>query len=208
MMVILGVLNLVPTPTSVTADSSKNERITLQPVDEGTVDTDPLRTSLRLVPFSPSDPYSFDQLWRDDSGLFFRVEGNIYAVFPQSEYVPTGNGNYALIPADTKFYIGPPPFLTSDSTNAQVSPEPPFRTSSYSAITKQDTPRSSRFLEMRRNTRVNQLQPEERESETKYTKAGKHTRTRPVSVSNETEEKKRIQRVCELIRLSAKHSAK
>jgi hypothetical protein len=40
------------------------------------------------------------------SSTFFRVDGGLTAVFPQSFYTPTSEGQIPIIPPGTKFYIG------------------------------------------------------------------------------------------------------
>ncbi len=105
---------------------------TLQPVDQGVADRDPLsvgRQSLQRDLRTSDDfrnLYTFDR--RDVFGaresMFFRRSGAVTAVFPRSAYVQTRRGTFPAIPAGTVFYLGEPPELVRPRTRGAeiVSP--------------------------------------------------------------------------------------
>ena len=82
----------------------------LRPLDQRVEDTSPLSRSLRSVERGLSAPTGFQQIYRfpGEEELYMRVNGGIYALFPQSAYSPGANGPIPLIPAGTIFYIGQP----------------------------------------------------------------------------------------------------
>jgi hypothetical protein len=83
----------------------------LTPVEQGVSDVGALSTSLRLMNPGIRAPSGFDQVYRAPgrSNMLMRIEGGLTAVFPESVYVPTGQGGtYAAIPPGTTFYIGLP----------------------------------------------------------------------------------------------------
>ncbi len=81
-------------------------------VDAGTSDVGPLAESLRLVPVDLRVSDGFESVFSvtDEDGRerFYRRDGAILAVFPRSDYVLTGFGPVAAIPAGTWFLIGDP----------------------------------------------------------------------------------------------------
>jgi hypothetical protein len=80
----------------------------LQPLDAGTADVGSLSTSLLVTQPDLRVGSDFEHVYRANNGSLFRVQGGLVATFPQSEYVPTRNGEQAVIPAGTVFSIGPP----------------------------------------------------------------------------------------------------
>ncbi|MEZ6242313.1 MAG: hypothetical protein R3B57_04650 [Phycisphaerales bacterium] len=81
-------------------------------VDAGTSDVGPLSESLRMLPVDLRVSDDFENVYRvtDANGdeRFIRRQGALVAVFPRSEYIPTGFGPMAAIPAGTWFRIGEP----------------------------------------------------------------------------------------------------
>ncbi|MHC5003696.1 MAG: hypothetical protein ACYTJ0_11285 [Planctomycetota bacterium] len=90
----------------------------LEPVDQMIADRSVLSTSLRVREAGLQEPSGFSSLYRltDPEGqeLLMRADGGLYAVFPQSVYAPTRRGLVPVIPAGTRFYIGPPPTDPAD----------------------------------------------------------------------------------------------
>jgi hypothetical protein len=86
------------------------EPFTFTPVDEGVGDFNPLATSLRVIDAGLAVASGFEQVYRvpgrDDR--FMRVQGGVYAVFPNSVYSRTSTK--ASVPPGTTFYIGSPAF--------------------------------------------------------------------------------------------------
>ena len=82
----------------------------LKPLDQTVEDISPLSRSLRQIERGLREPSAFDQVYRvpDRDDLLMRIEGGIYAVFPQSMYTQGENGTLPLIPAGTVFHIGYP----------------------------------------------------------------------------------------------------
>lgn len=82
----------------------------LKPLDQMVEDTSPLSISLRQIERGLREPTAFDQVYRvpDRDHLLMRIEGGIYAIFPQSMYTRGKNGILPLIPAGTVFHIGYP----------------------------------------------------------------------------------------------------
>ena len=82
----------------------------LKPLDQTVEDTSPLSISLRQIERGLREPSAFDQVYRvpDRDDLLMRIEGGIYAIFPQSMYTRGKNGILPLIPAGTVFHIGYP----------------------------------------------------------------------------------------------------
>jgi hypothetical protein len=105
----------------------------LQPIDQTVADVNPLSASLRQVHRDLRQPTGFQSVYHvpghDD--LLMRVNGGIYAVFPESEYTVNRKGRTVpLIPAGTVFYIGLPNKLTTPpgrSSNAHTGIEPTVR---------------------------------------------------------------------------------
>jgi hypothetical protein len=87
----------------------------LTPVEPTVADTGPLSLSLRELQVDFRGPVGFENIYRVpgyEDDLFMRVDGAIYAVFPQSVYANSQSGPVPLIPHGTIFYIG------SESMNA------------------------------------------------------------------------------------------
>jgi hypothetical protein len=81
----------------------------LKPVDPAVEDTGPLSHSLRDFRTDFRGPLGFEKIYRVpgyEDDLFMRVDGAIYAVFPQSVYASSRSGPVPLIPNGTIFYIG------------------------------------------------------------------------------------------------------
>ncbi|MBT8485082.1 MAG: hypothetical protein HKO59_03230 [Phycisphaerales bacterium] len=77
-------------------------------LEAGVADVDPLARGLRLLQRDLQTPSGFDRVFRvptrDD--LLMRVNGGLYAVFPQSVYAQTRVGPIPVVPDNTIFYIG------------------------------------------------------------------------------------------------------
>ncbi len=82
----------------------------LKPLDQTVEDMSPLSRSLRQVERGLREPSAFDQVYRfsDREDLLLRIDGAIYAIFPQSMYTQGENGTLPLITAGTVFHIGYP----------------------------------------------------------------------------------------------------
>ncbi len=82
----------------------------LKPLDQTVEDTSPLSRSLRHVERGLREPSAFEQVYRfsDREDLLLRIDGGIYALFPQSMYTQGENGTLPVIPAGTVFHIGNP----------------------------------------------------------------------------------------------------
>lgn len=82
----------------------------IEPVDQGIADRGPLSTSLRNTPQDLRLPFGFQRLFRftNESERLVRIDGGLYAMFPESAYARAKNGVIPLIPADTVFSIGTP----------------------------------------------------------------------------------------------------
>lgn len=84
----------------------------LERVDPLYGDSSPLSESLRDVEMQIDlrSPVGFQNVYRvpgrDD--LLMRQSGGVYAIFPQSVYVPVRGGSAATVPPGTVFSIGPP----------------------------------------------------------------------------------------------------
>lgn len=84
----------------------------LRRVDQAHADVSALSNSLREVNMAADlrDPMGFQYVYRlpgrDD--LLMRVNGGVYAIFPQSEYVETKRGLTPVVPAGTVYSIGIP----------------------------------------------------------------------------------------------------
>ena len=105
-------------------ESTQVQPYELQPVDMRVQDTGVLSRSFRVIPQGLQVPGDFSQVYQLPSGHYFRAQGGIFAVFPQSSYVQTDGGEVPLIPAGTVFHIGPPQDLVDPST-AGPRPLPP-----------------------------------------------------------------------------------
>jgi len=85
----------------------------LEPVQQGTVDANPLAAPANVQPLDLRLPLGFDRVYRvvepGRSMLnqrYARSSGALTAVFPRSQYTPTRDGVIPEIPAGTIFYIG------------------------------------------------------------------------------------------------------
>lgn len=98
----------------------------IQPVDMRVQDIGILDQSLRVVPQGLNVPTDFSQVYQlgGAGGQYARIQGGLYAVFPQSSYVFTQAGDVPVIPAGTVFYIGPPP-EEALGTASQSQQQPP-----------------------------------------------------------------------------------
>lgn len=94
----------------------------LEPVQQGTIDANPLAAPASVQPLDLRLPLGFDRVYRvvepGRSMLnqrYARSSGAITAVFPRSQYTPTRDGVVPEIPAGTIFYIGglPDDFFSS-----------------------------------------------------------------------------------------------
>jgi len=104
----------------------------LVPLEQGVEDRSSLDESLRIQQVDLSVPGGFRQVYhvpgRND--LLMRVNGGMYAVFPESFYRRGKGGVTALIPPGTVFYIGEPPTdlpLVPGAINAAPPPMIPLR---------------------------------------------------------------------------------
>src|SRR6185503_15575203 len=98
--------------------------------DQTVEDVNPLSTSLRQMHSDLRQPTGFQNVYHvpghDD--LLMRVNGGIYAVFPESEYTVNRKGKTVpVIPAGTVFYIGLPSKLPTHDSNAHTGIEPTVR---------------------------------------------------------------------------------
>lgn len=109
----------------------------LERVDQGIADRGSLSTSLRQIDSGLQQPNGFQQLYRvpGGSGDLMRVDGALYAVFPQSVYSSTEDGMVADIPPGTVFYIGG---LPSDLTGASAPWSPHLPTGPAGATRQLD----------------------------------------------------------------------
>jgi hypothetical protein len=92
--------------------------VDLDPIDQTIEDISVLSTSLREIEPGLQRPNDFSGVYRVRGGQdrFMRVQGGLYAVFPESVYEATREGRMkAIVPNDTMFYIGPPPLLDPES---------------------------------------------------------------------------------------------
>ncbi len=97
----------------------------LKPLDQTVEDTSPLSRSLRHIERGLREPSAFEQVYRfsDREDLLLRIDGGIYALFPQSIYTQGKNGTLPVIPAGTVFHIGYPDlerFGQVDASTRQV----------------------------------------------------------------------------------------
>ena len=93
----------------------------LRPLDASVEDVGPLSHSLRRVDSGLRQPTSFENVYRlPGSSLLARADGALYAVFPQSVYANTQQGQFPLIPAGTVFHIGTPYGSFEDAASPRV----------------------------------------------------------------------------------------
>lgn len=83
----------------------------LRMVDQGYEDSDPLRTSFRVLNHDLRQPIGFSQLFEDtqNPGTYVRVSGGLYQVSKNTKYIHTEDGTFVGISAGTVFYIGTMP---------------------------------------------------------------------------------------------------
>lgn len=110
---VMGAIGMAPAPL---------REPPLEPVQQGTVDANPLAAPASVQPLDLRLPLGFDRVYRvvepGRSMLnqrYARSSGAITAVFPRSQYTPTRDGVVPEIPAGTIFYIGglPDDFFSS-----------------------------------------------------------------------------------------------
>ncbi len=104
-------------PLLITALVTPGQTVQLEPIDQGIEDRSVLSESLREVETGLGQPNDFSQVYRlPGQDRFVRVQGALYAVFPESAY---GSGGVPLIPHGTVFHIGRPPDLDAPASAAQ-----------------------------------------------------------------------------------------
>ena len=82
----------------------------LQTVDQTIADISALAASLREIEPGLMRPNDFSNLYRLPDEQLMRVQGGLYAVFPQSVYGTDKEGRLlTAVPPGTTFFIGPPP---------------------------------------------------------------------------------------------------
>lgn len=107
----------------------------LTPVEQSVEDVSPLSASLRQLEPDFSVPQRFDRVYTspDFPGMYLRINGALTAVFPQSEYVQSGDEMTPILPRNTEFFIGRPSRLTPATLGlgAPISSslQPPLRDS-------------------------------------------------------------------------------
>ena len=81
----------------------------LEPIDQTIEDITLLAGSLREIEPGLGHPNDFRQVYRFQDDQLMRVQGGLYAVFPQSVYTQNEDGQVLpVIPPNTTFYIGAP----------------------------------------------------------------------------------------------------
>lgn len=100
--------------TSAAQVTSSDETPQYQPIDQAVADYNELSTSLRVIEPGLEQPSQFDSVYRIEDGRYTRVNGALHAVFPNSVYKLYKKGRRSLgllpvVPANTTFFIGPPP---------------------------------------------------------------------------------------------------
>jgi hypothetical protein len=121
-----GRLPIVLTLLATAPAAAQQTSVDLDPVDQAIEDVSVLSTSLRRVEPGLQQPNDFSRVYRfpGSRDRFMRVQGGLYAVFPESVYGPTREGQLeALVPHDTMFHIGPPTLLSSEPPPAAPRPE-------------------------------------------------------------------------------------
>lgn len=95
----------------------------LEPIEQRIEDVDPLATGFRRIELGLRQPFGFEEVYRvpGDDERFMRIDGGLYAVFPQSVYTNRRFGELPLIPANTVFWIGTPDFLLRAETSSSPS---------------------------------------------------------------------------------------
>lgn len=170
----------------------------LEPVQQGTVDANPLAAPASVQPLDLRLPLGFDRVYRvvepGRSMLnqrYARSSGALTAVFPRSQYTPTRDGVVPEIPAGTIFYIGglPDDFFST--------PPPAIR-------------RGPTYIDRAVRAVPSNAEPADLPRENVVRSADRVTRRdvieRPAPASIMTDESFRQARVCELIDAAAKRS--
>lgn len=85
-----------------------------QPLDQSVEDRDPLSNRGRTMPWDLRQPVGFQNVYHvpGRADMLMRINGGVYAIFPQSVYAEGKHGLVPLVPAGTIFYIGQPPQIT------------------------------------------------------------------------------------------------
>lgn len=95
----------------------------LEHLDEGVADRGPSSLSLRRLDIDLRQDSSFEHVYavpgRPD--LFMRRQGAVSAVFPESRYLASAQGDIAVIPAGTIFYIGLPTLFILPSPTSHTA---------------------------------------------------------------------------------------
>jgi len=95
--------------TLLAAAAAPAQRIIDRPLDEAIEDVHALSTSLRLVEQGLDRGNGFDRVYRvpGETGRLMRVQGGLFAVFPESVYKRDKKGKvFPQIPGGTIFYLG------------------------------------------------------------------------------------------------------
>jgi hypothetical protein len=107
-------IRLLVLPALLAGAAAAGQQSALEPVDQTIEDISVLAESLREIETGLGHPSSFSRVYRARGAQdrFMRVQGGLYAVFPESVYgVDHGGHLQPLVPNDTIFYIGPPALL-------------------------------------------------------------------------------------------------
>ena len=125
---VAGVITLAAAVGAIGMSSAPLPEPPLEPVQQGTVDANPLAAPASVQPLDLRLPSGFDRVfhvvepWRSSlNQRYARTSGALTAVFPRSQYTPTRDGVVPEIPAGTVFYIGGLP------DNPLTSPPPAIR---------------------------------------------------------------------------------
>ncbi|HRQ76909.1 MAG TPA: hypothetical protein PK098_13425 [Phycisphaerales bacterium] len=96
----------------------------LIPVDPVVEDVGALSLSLRTLERGLQHPSAFNRVYRMPGfgNQFVRVDGGLYAVFPQSAYAPSREGAVPLIPGGTEYYMGDPTGAAYRPANGTLGP--------------------------------------------------------------------------------------
>ena len=80
----------------------------LIPVEAGVEDRGVLSESLRLLPLDMRQDQSFEQLYKiaGSDGVYVRKSGGLYAIFKNSAYKDTRQGELPIVPPGTVYSIG------------------------------------------------------------------------------------------------------
>jgi hypothetical protein len=105
--------------------AAQQTSVDLEPVDQAIEDVSVLSMSLRQVEPGLGQPNDFSRVYRvrGRPDRFMRVQGGLYAVFPESVYGTNKEGQLqAVVPNDTVFYIGRPSLLNLEPPRAAPYP--------------------------------------------------------------------------------------